>query len=259
MENTNFQTGRTDEPLRQAKQKSCRPSTERASTLRGTAAYDGTGFFTFLPTDPVDGRMRGYRRGGTGRLHADGTFRFSAEPLHRSQARLILKLPHGRLSETRRKEILLTLRVSPGDQAKPDHAIVSEAIAAAQELRVYQNTTLAARAKAAARTKTASPIAGKGKLPEAAFPSAKAEEEHSAGGDRTVRQGENLGQGGSLILFRLGHEAESEGFVGRKAGDGGDTPSVPGRTKTASTAARQRRATPGGDPAARGFVGGSAC
>ncbi len=81
------------------------------SQLTGTATYDHlTGTFLFDPSDVAFGRMDGCIAHGVGWRLTDGTFQFAPEPRLRARSRLILKLPHGRLSRTVHDEVQLTLK-----------------------------------------------------------------------------------------------------------------------------------------------------
>ena len=81
--------------------------------LSGMAMYEGETFFMFVPDNSVTGRMKPLRsRRGVAQRLSDGTFEFILRPKPKPTAKLIRKLPHGRLSQTKDGDFLLTLRFS---------------------------------------------------------------------------------------------------------------------------------------------------
>ena len=104
-------------------------------SISGTACFSKSlfGIFSFAPESPTPGVFLRYRRRGTAQQLSDGTFEFVAKPWIRPQTRLIKKLLHGRLSQTKNGDYLLTLRVSANEKY-PSRVIVSEAILAADAI-----------------------------------------------------------------------------------------------------------------------------
>ncbi len=85
----------------------------------GMASYDSNQYFTFTPDNPVAGSIHPYRSQGQGQLMSDGTFYFVRKPRLRAQSRLIKKLPHGRLSETKDGAIQLTIKIAVDEDDIP--------------------------------------------------------------------------------------------------------------------------------------------
>ena len=109
----------------------------RTTTIGGSATFTQfTATFSFSPDEPVQGMVERYKKSGTAIQTSDGTFEFHAGDCHRSQAKLIRKLPHGRLTKTLAGDFLLTVRVSEYE-LRPDRVIACEAEIAAEALRGY--------------------------------------------------------------------------------------------------------------------------
>ena len=69
--------------------------------LGGVAFYDEGKCFMFSPeNEGVRNKVEGFRSQGIAQQLTDGTFDFMAKPRIRSQAELIRKLAHGRVSKT---------------------------------------------------------------------------------------------------------------------------------------------------------------
>ena len=68
----------------------------------------------------------------------DGTFDFVAKPRRKSQAMLIKKLAHGRVSRTKDGDVQLWLKVSPEENINISQAVAEEAQAAAEAIQQYQ-------------------------------------------------------------------------------------------------------------------------
>ena len=80
--------------------------------LGGVAFYDEGKCFMFSPeNEGVRNKVEGFRSQGIAQQLTDGTFDFMAKPRIRSQAELIRKLAHGRVSKTKDGAIQLTLKV----------------------------------------------------------------------------------------------------------------------------------------------------
>ena len=104
--------------------------------LSGMAMYEGETFFMFVPDNSVTGRMKPLRsRRGVAQRLSDGTFEFILRPKPKPTAKLIRKLPHGRLSQTKDGDFLLTLRFSQEAMVSiPDAMVIDSAIARASLL-----------------------------------------------------------------------------------------------------------------------------
>ena len=111
--------------------------------ISGTACFTKSLFdiFSFTPDSPTSGIFQRYRRRGTAQQMSDGTFEFIAKPWSKPQTRLIKKLLHGRLSQARNGDYLLTLRVSP-DERYASRVIVSEALEAADAIGKHLQNNL---------------------------------------------------------------------------------------------------------------------
>ena len=68
-------------------------------------------YVQFLPDDPVEMFEKGWRHEGVAQRLKNGTFDFVARPRIRSEATLIKKVAHGRLSATKDGAIQLTLKI----------------------------------------------------------------------------------------------------------------------------------------------------
>ena len=68
-------------------------------------------YVQFLPDDPVEQFVKGWRHEGVAQRLRNGTFDFIARPRIRSEATLIKKVAHGRLSATKDGAIQLTLKI----------------------------------------------------------------------------------------------------------------------------------------------------
>ncbi len=77
----------------------------------GMASYDNNRIFTFMPDDVEARDIFPYRSPGTAQLMSNGTFIFVRKPRLRSQSKLIKKLPHGRVSETKDGAVQLTIKI----------------------------------------------------------------------------------------------------------------------------------------------------
>ena len=103
--------------------------------LSGTGVFDNNKYFTFNPDAQVNGVVPGIRRRGHGQQLPNGTFSFVAdEPSHRSQATMIKKLLHGKVSLTKNGLYQLTLRFSPTEKKIINVAMLNEAGEAAEAI-----------------------------------------------------------------------------------------------------------------------------
>lgn len=68
-------------------------------------------YVQFLPDNPVEHFVKGWRHEGVAQRLRNGTFDFIARPRIRSSATLIKKVAHGRLSATKDGAIQLTLKI----------------------------------------------------------------------------------------------------------------------------------------------------
>ena len=111
----------------------------KAVNLEGVAFIgECVNMFQFAPDDPVPGRVRSFRKHGVAQQMSDGTFDFEARPWQRSEAKLIRKLAHGRVSETKDGAVRLTLTVYKSEGINIIGAICKEALQAVSAIRDYQ-------------------------------------------------------------------------------------------------------------------------
>lgn len=107
--------------------------------LGGMAFYDESKCFLFAPNEHGGGeKVLGFRSQGVAQQLSDGTFDFVVKPRIRSQAELIRKLAHGRLSKTKDGAIQLTLKVFCDEGINIGSTLVKEAEEAADALVEYQ-------------------------------------------------------------------------------------------------------------------------
>ena len=107
--------------------------------LGGMAFYDESKCFLFAPNEHGGGeKVQGFRSQGVAQQLSDGTFDFVVKPRVRSQAELIRKLAHGRLSKTKDGAIQLTLKVFCDEGINIGSTLVKEAEEAADALVEYQ-------------------------------------------------------------------------------------------------------------------------
>ena len=107
--------------------------------LGGVAFYDEGKCFMFLPeNEGVRNKVEGFRSQGIAQQLTDGTFDFMAKPRIRSQAELIRKLAHGRVSKTKDGAIQLTLKVFCDEGINIANTLVKEAEEAADAVVDYQ-------------------------------------------------------------------------------------------------------------------------
>jgi len=71
----------------------------------------GNEYVQFLPDEPGEQFVEGWRHEGVAQRLRNGTFDFIARPRLRSGATLIKKVAHGRLSSTKDGAIQLTLKI----------------------------------------------------------------------------------------------------------------------------------------------------
>ncbi len=106
--------------------------------IGGLAFYDEGKYFFFAPDVPVPGSTPKFRRNGVAQQMSDGSFDFTERPLPRSQSKLIHKLAHGRVSETKDGAIQLTLKVFAHEGVNISDTLRSEAFDAAQAVMDFQ-------------------------------------------------------------------------------------------------------------------------
>ena len=105
-----------------------RKTTSQHTQLSGVGVFDNNKYFTFNPDAQVNGIVPGYRRRGHGQQLPNGTFSFVAdEPSHRSQATMIKKLLHGKVSLTKQGYYQLTLRFDPQEKVNYSVVVLNEA------------------------------------------------------------------------------------------------------------------------------------
>lgn len=95
--------------------------------LEGSAVFGSTNNFYFAPDTPVPEQVKKFRIPGVGQQMSDGTFDFTAKPRPCSQATLIKKLTHGRLSATCDGGIQLWLKVFKTEGLNIAEALSEEA------------------------------------------------------------------------------------------------------------------------------------
>jgi len=88
----------------------------------------------FTPEDPIPGQLQPLRRRAIVQLMQDGTFEVIAAKDCRAHSKLIKKLAHGRLSETRDGAIQLTLKFALDEPIDIVQAIAEESTAACAAL-----------------------------------------------------------------------------------------------------------------------------
>ena len=107
--------------------------------LGGVAFYDEGKCFMFSPeNEGVRNKVEGFRSQGIAQQLTDGTFDLMAKPRIRSQAELIRKLAHGRVSKTKDGAIQLTLKVFCDEGINIANTLVKETEEAADAVVDYQ-------------------------------------------------------------------------------------------------------------------------
>lgn len=107
--------------------------------LGGMAFYDESKCFMFSPDEEgVRNKVEGFRSQGIAQQLTDGTFDFVAKPRTRSQAQLIKKLAHGRVSKTKDGAIQLTLKVFCDEGVNIGNTLKKESKEAADAVVDYQ-------------------------------------------------------------------------------------------------------------------------
>ena len=107
--------------------------------LSGTGVFDNNQYFTFNPDAQVNGVVQGFRKRGHGQQLPNGTFSFVAdEPSHRSQATMIKKLLHGKVSLTKNGLYQLTLRFDPREKVNYSVVMLNEASEATEAIKDYE-------------------------------------------------------------------------------------------------------------------------
>ena len=107
--------------------------------LGGVAFYDEGKCFMFSPEEEgVRNKVEGFRSQGIAQQLTDGTFDFVAKPRTRSQAQLIKKLAHGRVSKTKDGAIQLTLKVFCDEGVNIGNTLKKESKEAADAVVDYQ-------------------------------------------------------------------------------------------------------------------------
>ncbi len=94
----------------------------------GMAHFDDGDKFLFTPDFPVKGSILPFRGTGVGQLLPDGTFDFVRKPRQRAQSKLIRKLAHGRVSETKDGAVQLTLKIGLEEGANIPITLLKEAM-----------------------------------------------------------------------------------------------------------------------------------
>ena len=107
--------------------------------LSGVGVFDNKMYFTFSPDSQINGIVDAYRKRGHGQQLPNGTFSFVAdEPSHRSQATMIKKLLHGKVSVTKNGLYQLTLRFDPREKVNYSVVVLNEASEATEAIKDYE-------------------------------------------------------------------------------------------------------------------------
>ena len=93
-------------------------------------------YVQFLPDDPVEQFVKGWRHEGVAQRLRNGTFDFVARPRIRSAATLIKKVAHGRLSATKDGAIQLTLKIFKTEGVPMAETFVREAEEAVSNVKL---------------------------------------------------------------------------------------------------------------------------
>ena len=93
-------------------------------------------YVQFLPDDPVEEFVKGWRHEGVAQRLRNGTFDFIARPRIRSKATLIKKVTHGRLSATKDGGIQLTLKIFKSEGIPMAETFISEAEEAVSNVKL---------------------------------------------------------------------------------------------------------------------------
>lgn len=109
--------------------------------LLGMAMFDQVEderFVKFEPDVVTPGLMAPQKRRALIVQASDGTFEVTMKPSYHSRAKQIVKLPHGRLSETQDGAYQLTLKVFKDEGVNAAKCFKQEALEAVVELLRYQ-------------------------------------------------------------------------------------------------------------------------
>ena len=101
-----------------------------------TSDEQGNKYVQFLPDDPVEQFVEGWRHEGVAQRLRNGTFDFIARPRIRSKATLIKKVAHGRLSATKDGAIQLTLKIFKSEGIPMAETFISEAEEAVSNVKL---------------------------------------------------------------------------------------------------------------------------
>ena len=93
-------------------------------------------YVQFLPDDPVEQFIKGWRHEGVAQRLRNGTFDFVARPRIRSAATLIKKVAHGRLSATKDGAIQLTLKIFKSEGVPMADTFIREAEEAVSNVKL---------------------------------------------------------------------------------------------------------------------------
>ena len=93
-------------------------------------------YVQFLPDDPVEMFEKGWRHEGVAQRLRNATFDFIARPRVRSEATLIKKVVHGRLSATKDGAIQLTLKIFKSEGVPMAETFVREAEEAVNDVKL---------------------------------------------------------------------------------------------------------------------------
>lgn len=111
--------------------------------LGGTVMYFNAGNYHFIsirPDNPVPDQVAAFRRCGTIHQLSNGNVDVIVQPSKRSQAELIKKVAHGRVSHTIDNCVQLTVKISCCEGINISETIAEEALIAAKAVRDWQLT-----------------------------------------------------------------------------------------------------------------------
>lgn len=118
-------------------------SHDNHTELSGIIMYDhskNVHFISICPDNPVANQVAAFRRNGMVQQLSNGNVDVVVQPRLRSQAKLIKKLTHGRISHTVDNCVQLTIKISCTEGINISEAIEEEALIAAKAVRNWQLT-----------------------------------------------------------------------------------------------------------------------
>ena len=108
--------------------------------VSGQAVFTNDGkrneYVQFLPDEPMEQFEKGWRHEGVAQRLRNGTFDFVSRPRIRSEATLIKKVAHGRLSATKDGAIQLTLKIFKSEGIPMVETFIREAEEAVSNVKL---------------------------------------------------------------------------------------------------------------------------